>query len=130
MMAFAIEKIFPFIRALVSRLRPRRGMLDSFGEVLEIGGKTKDERFMRRMAVYYRLGRIADAEILIKSNITKYVKRISDSFVTDLGASDAKERERILLAGRIFENELILRQIRRAQEFYKTKDGADDESAS
>lgn len=100
----------------------RRGASGRFGEILDAPGKDKDGKFMRRMAVWNMLRRHPDAELLIKSNITKYSKRIADSFVTDLGSSDRANRDRILLAGRLFENEYILREMERAKEFWKTGD--------
>lgn len=99
----------------------RNEIFRHFGEILEIG-KDKKEKEWKRMRILREMANVEEIELLYKSNITKYTKLLADSFARDLGGDKHLDKERTFIAGRVYENEKLLKGMEEAKEFFKKYD--------
>jgi len=90
----------------------RRGFANNFGKVLAIlPNEDRERRMRRRLLVHLAVSQVDDFDLLLKSNVTRYVKMLAESYARDLGGDKNLERERTFLAGRIYETELLLKNM-------------------
>ena len=101
-------------------------MFRSFGQILELG-KDKKEKEFKRMKIMRELANVEEIELLLKSNITKMTRILAESFASDLGGHPAKDRESIFLAGIVYENEKLLKDMESSKEFFRKYERSQEE---
>jgi len=88
-----------------------------FGEIVQLH-QNKERNKKKRMLVYLKMNGVQNLELLIKSNITRYIKLIAESNYSDTDSKHCVYRWK--LAGRVeLCNEFILMMSKAKEEFKK-----------